>query len=283
VLLSLAALWIEQPSKYRCSQSEEGGESMNAKSAITKPVPPDAVRIWRGFKNKALSQGKFFADLGSVFVPATVQLQWPSGLDAYIPSFPAGKGKPATVPDETAILFWDSQNAYKSGFNTLAIRTYTMTHASVYNVQDNISTADFPVLYAGKIVAKQCYYFFPDEVDWMGGAVFHLVGGRPGGTTPAKFLASIQDWATAYQKKRPAGVSGAILCATADYVVFWSCLDRDNSGAGMAALAKLCKVYHHKVAQPVSLPAGMFDNFLGLIVKPGDSFNMQFSRRPISC
>ena len=90
-------------------------------NTVSKPVPPDAVRIWRGFRNSTLTEEKFFADLGSVFVPATVELQWPNGLDAYIPSFPAGKGKPATVPDETAILFWDSQLTYHNGFNTLAI------------------------------------------------------------------------------------------------------------------------------------------------------------------
>ena len=251
-------------------------------NTVSKPVPPDAVRIWRGFRNSTLTEEKFFADLGSVFVPATVELQWPNGLDAYIPSFPAGKGKPATVPDETAILFWDSQLTYHNGFNTLAIRTYTMTHASVYDTQNKMSTADFPTLYQGTIAAGQCYYLFADSVDWMQGTVFHLAGGRPSRTAPAAFLSSIQTWATRYQQNNPDRATGAIVCATAEYVVFWTCVPGGRSGKGLAALARICDVYHNKAAQPVTLPAGMFDNFLGLVVKPGDSFNMQFSRRDVT-
>jgi hypothetical protein len=255
---------------------------MRIEHSVPKPVPPDAVRIWRGFRNPSLSEDKFFEDLGSVFVPATVEMQWRSGLDAYIPSFPAGKGKPATVPDETAILFWDSQLAYHNGFNTLAIRTYSMTHASVYNTQQKKSTADFPDLYQGTLQAGQCYYFFPGSIDWMQGTVFHVAGGRPLKTTPATFLSSIQAWATGYQQNNPDTAAGAIICATADYVVFWCCIPNGVGGTGMAGLTRLCDVYHNKAARPVALPAGMFDNFLGLVVKPGDSFNMQFTRRSVT-
>ena len=64
--------------------------------------------------------------------------------------------------------------------------------------------------------------------------------------------------------------------------MFWTCVPGGRSGKGLAALARICDVYHNKAAQPVTLPAGMFDNFLGLVVKPGDSFNMQFSRRDVT-
>ena len=69
----------------------------------------------------------------TVFVPSTVLMQIDIGLEGYIPSVLGGlEGKPDTVPDETAILFWESQQTYRDGFKTLAVRTYTLTHGAVY-------------------------------------------------------------------------------------------------------------------------------------------------------
>src|SRR5579862_9270454 len=94
-----------------------------------KPVPPNAVRVWRGYKEPRLQLDQFYSKLGTVFVPSTVLMQINAGLYSYTPTVPAGlTGKPDMVPDETAILFWDSQETYWNGFNTLAVRTYTLTH-----------------------------------------------------------------------------------------------------------------------------------------------------------
>ena len=104
-------------------------------------IPPDAVRVWRGYRAPALPQADFFTKLGTVFVPATVKMQIAIGLDGYLPSVPAGlEGKPDTVPDETAILFWDSQGTYTAGFDTLAVRTYTLTHGAVYRPPSGANT-----------------------------------------------------------------------------------------------------------------------------------------------
>ena len=256
---------------------------MPIKHNQAKPVPASAVRVWRGFKDPQLATPKFFQDLGQIFVPATVELQWQQGLDAYIPSFPAGKNKPATVPDETAVLFWDSQLAYKNGFNTLAIRTYSLTHNGVYNTQNKISTADFPGPYADSLVADQSYFFFNKAIDWMQGTVFHLVGGRPAKQKPAQFISALNKWAQDFYTNNPDKAAGAIICASNNYVLFWECIPKaKKAGKGMAALAKLCEVYHNKAAKPQSLAGGLFDNWMGLNVKPGDSYNMQFSRRDIT-
>ena len=82
-------------------------------------VAPDAVRVWRGFRLPALSINQFYSKLGSVFVPATVKMQVEAGLRSYTPTVPGGlPGKPDSVPDETAILFWESQATYWNGFNS---------------------------------------------------------------------------------------------------------------------------------------------------------------------
>ena len=140
-------------------------------------IPPDAVRVWRGYRAPTLALPDFFQKLGTVFVPATVKMQIAAGLDGYIPSVPAGlPNKPDSVPDETAILFWDSQQTYTDGFNVLAVRTYTLTHGAVYRPP---SGAEFPVVYAGALVSEQPYYLIDKPADWMHGQVSHLIGGRP--------------------------------------------------------------------------------------------------------
>ena len=112
------------------------------------PVPPDAVRVWRGFRSPALSTGEFHNELGATFLPATVKMQSNAGLCSYIPTVVAGlPGKPDSAPDETAILFWGSQTAYRNSFNRLAVRIYTLTHNGVYAIQNHQSRADFPVLF----------------------------------------------------------------------------------------------------------------------------------------
>jgi hypothetical protein len=94
--------------------------------------PADAVRVWRGFRQPELTLDQFYDKLGSVFVPATVKLQVQAGLQTYVPTVLAGlPGKPDSVPDETAILFWESQQTYWDGFTTLAdVPTRSPTGAS---------------------------------------------------------------------------------------------------------------------------------------------------------
>jgi hypothetical protein len=151
-------------------------------------IPPDAVRVWRGFCHPTVEHADFLKRLGTVFVPAGVQMQISCGLDGYIPSVPAGlPGKPASVPDETAILFWDSQQTYHRAFGTLAARTYSLTHAAVYAPR---SRADFPTAFAGEIITGQPYYLIDSPADWMHGQVQHFLGSRPDVTTPDAFRAA---------------------------------------------------------------------------------------------
>src|SRR5471030_1917969 len=113
--------------------------------------PPDAVRVWRGFRLPSLAVDQFYSKLGTVFIPATVKFQIDAGLHSYTPAVPAGlQGKPDWVPDETAILFWKSQQVYWNGFTRLSVRTYTLTHGGCYVTTGTpLSRADFPILFAG--------------------------------------------------------------------------------------------------------------------------------------
>ncbi len=241
-----------------------------------RPEAPDAVRVWRGFRAPTIDLPSFYERLNTVFVPATVLMQIDAGLDAYVPTILGGlDGKPDEVPDETAILFWDSQQTYTDAFNTLAVRTYTLTHGAVYTPS---SGAGFPLPFAGTLAVNQPFHLSAGGADWMHGTVRHLAAGRPPDLDPAGFRAKLGEVLTAAQKRAPVG---AIACAGEDYVVYWELegADPEGTAATLAALGE-CTAWSHVVsARPLTLDTGLWEDWPGLDLEPGDSLNLQFQRR----
>ncbi len=245
-------------------------------------VAPDSVRVWRGFRLPSLGLDQFLGKLGTVFVPATVKMQIDAGLRAYAPTVPAGlPGKPATVPDETAILFWASPETYWNGFTRLAVRTYTLTHGGVYLTQDNQRRADFPVRFAGALGVDQPVYLYDAPADWMHGAIRHLVAARPPAVDPASFRSNVAKALGDIQRSVP--LAGALACAGNDYVVYWE-LGPVAAGAAQApsgvprlqtALTDWSETF---ASAPTFLPIGLWDEWAGMDVRSGSSFNMQFAR-----
>jgi len=235
-------------------------------------VPPaDAVRVWRGFRAASMAQPDFYARLQGVFIPATVELQIKVGLSAYVPSVSAGlPDKPDTVPDETAILFWESQPTYRDAFKTLAVRTYTLTHAAVYTPA---SGADFPTLFAGRLEANKPTYLVEQPADWMRAPVRHFLGSRRSDVSPETFRDQLATALGVAQQSR----AGAIACAGDDYVAYW------ELGSGppdtFDALARCSDWSTVLAAAPTELQGGLWDAWPGLQLKPGDSLNLQFRRR----
>jgi hypothetical protein len=244
------------------------------------PVPANAVRVWRGYKQKELTLSEFFEKSGSVFVPAAVGMEAPLGLHVYVPAFPAGADKPDTVPDETAILFWETQETYHAAFKTLAERIYVLTHGPLFGPP---STADFPLYLDKTFEAEQPYYLIDTPADWMYGVVTHLVGGRPDIETPSEFLSAVQQWAKDEQNHTPEGLDGALICAGNDYVVYWEhWVDQAyQKNSLINNLAALTAPVLLKDAEPLSLPAGLWDDWEGLIITSGNCLNLQFGRRPL--
>lgn len=249
----------------------------------TRLVPPDAVRVWRGFRLPSLEVGQFYSKLGTVFVPATVLMQIDAGLCSYTPTVPAGlPGKPDSVPDETAILFWESQATYWNGFTRLAVRTYTLTHNGVYLTQNNQSRADFPVVFTGTLAADQPVYLIDRSADWMHGAISHFIAARPAKLSPAAFFASAAGVLSTIKETVP--LEGAIACVGNDYLVYWE-LGPVAPGArqgpsGIPLLqAGLTDWNQRFTAAPTFLPIGLWDEWSGMDVRAGTSVNLQFKRR----
>jgi hypothetical protein len=236
--------------------------------------PPDAVRVWRGYRATSMELPDFLQKLGSVFVPATVELQIRAGLEAYIPSVFGGiADKPDTVPDETAILFWETQQCYADGFKTLAVRTYTLTHNAVYRPP---SGAALPLLFNGTLTAEQPVHLIDKPADWMHGRVEHLIGARPAALTAQAFRTQLA--AVLADVQHDADCTGAIACAGDDYFVYWE-LDGNKGNRGADKLGKLLGWSRLVSSAATTLQAQLWDVWPGMTINSGDSFNMQFKRR----
>jgi len=235
---------------------------------------PDAVRVWRGFRAPSIDLSAFYRRLGTVFVPSTVLMQIDAGLEAYVPTVLGGLAdKPDTAPDETAILVWESQDAYRDGFKTLAVRTYTLTHGAVYT---SASGAEFPRPFAGMLAPDQPYNLVDRVADWMHGTVRHLVGARPQDVDPESFRAGLAETLAGAGSRPPA----AIACAGDDYVTYWQ-LEADSppDPDPLEGLVALAAWSHVSTAQPTTLETGLWEEWPGLTIAPGQSLNMQFRRR----
>jgi hypothetical protein len=251
--------------------------------AAANPVAPDAVRVWRGFRLPTLAPADFYSRLGTVFVPATVLMQIDVGLHSYTPTVPGGlEGKPDAVPDETAILFWESPATYWNGFTTLAVRTYTLTHNGVYLTSEGQSRADFPILFDGSVTADQPVYLIDKPADWMHGHVEHLVAARPAATDPDTFHTAVAGALGKVQNSVP--LDGAIACVGADYVVYWelsAAAPGEKQGpSGIPIMLAACTDWSHVFTPaPTFVPVGLWDEWSGMDVVAGSSLNMQFTRR----
>ena len=259
---------------------------MTLNNTNTLEVSPDSVRVWRGFRLPTLDLASFYGKLGSVFIPATVKLQIEAGLLSYTPTVPAGlPNKPDYVPDETAILFWGTQETYWNGFTRLAVRTYTLTHNGVYiTTEQPMSRADFPLKYDEEtaLTYDQPVFLFNNIADWMKGAIRHIVAERPRNISTSDFNAKISDALTQIQ-----GLSnhlwGAIACLGEDYLVYWElgpiATGQKNPVSGIDYLNPILTgwKYQFNPAQTY-LPIGIYDEWQGMDVAAGSSFNMQFDR-----
>ena len=242
-----------------------------------RPVGPDSVHVWRGFKADGKDWIEFAEFLGQVFIPTGSMLQPGAGLHAFIPSMPNQNGKPSTVPDQTALMFWTNQQAYHDGFKKVAVRAYTNLHGGAYGPH---SSAEFPVALEGEIAAEQPYYLIDKPADWMLGRVRHMLAAPK---DPNTFLDHVFAWAKGVQRNPPAGAEGALVCTGEGYVAAWMVGDLDASRADpLDDLADGTIPFLNTTAESYHLPAGLWGDWPGIDLTKGESsLNIQLLRPPL--
>jgi len=249
---------------------------------VASPVPADSVRVFRGIKRPALGFDELIRKLESVFMPMTVQMQRLYGLAAYLPAvLPPNHGK--GVPDEVALVFYRTQNAYHEAKRCVGGRAYSELHELVFDMK--ASQSSFPRLFAGTVEPEQAYHLFDASVDWQAGTARLFVGRVRGGVAADAVFALVRDEATALQTSRGA-LDAVIFCVTPRYMLWWEhAPDTVPALAPAAASAAdrfgaVADVVFSGAPRLQRVPPDITAPYSGLTLRStGDFVSMQFSRQ----
>jgi hypothetical protein len=241
-----------------------------------RPVPADAVRVFRAHKRADTQRDMFVQRLGQVFMPLTIQMQRLYGLTAYLPAI-LPESKDSTIPDEVALVFYRTQECYHEAKRSIGGRAYSELHELAFDM--SASHSEFPILLAAdEIAPDQPYHLFERSIDWQAGYSRLFVGTRKAGAGSDAFLASVAKAARQVQAD-PRSLDAVIFSATSDWVVWW-----DHSPTGMATgpvhyLDAVADRVHLSAARCLRVPPNMLEPYAGLSLNAQTDFlNLQFSR-----
>jgi hypothetical protein len=235
------------------------------------PVSPDAVRVFRGRKRDGVSHDVFLQKLGAVFMPITVQMQRLYGLTAYLPAV-LPRNHPAGLPDEIALVFYRTQEAYQFAKRCAGGRAYSELHDLVFDMPKSPST--FPTAFGGEVEFEQAYHLLPGRVDWQAGRSRVFFGARTATLAPEAFRAQIA--ARAAELQKTAGFDAAVLCASADWLICWT---HGPGDLPPAVFADVTTAVLDCEARALAVPPELSEPYDGLQVSPeGDFLNLQFPR-----
>jgi hypothetical protein len=279
-LMALNALLVRGWRQLRDAIATDGQAYIAGRSRLTgsaaRPVPADAVRVFRGRKIAGTQREDFIRRLEQVFMPITVQMQRLFGLTAYLPAvLPESSGH--TLPDEVALVFYHTQECYHEAKRCIGGRAYSVLHEVAFDM--SASHSGFPQLLASdKITPDQPYHLFDRSVDWQTGYSRLFVGTRKADAGSDAFLAGVAKVARQVQAD-PRSLDAAIFSATSDWVVWW-----DHSPTGIATgpvhyLDAVADRVHASAARCLRVPPNLLEPYAGLSLNaPADFLNLQFPR-----
>jgi hypothetical protein len=243
------------------------------------PPPADSVRVWRGFRLPSLEPAKFYLDLGSIFIPVTVQIQRLFHLAAYLPAV-LPPVRPDGLPDEIALVFYRTQQDYTNAALAAGGRAYSLLHSAVFNLAPGGSLSGFPTAFAGNSAREQPVHLFPESVDWQTGFAQVFVGARRASTDPDLFLKGAQTFCQSLIQNRPQGLEAAIVVVASDYLLFWEHWP-DATVAQTSRIGELTQTASEvmfEIYTPTAVPTALDGAWPGLQVTGGEALNAQFDR-----
>ncbi len=185
---------------------------------------PYGARVWLGYRhlNYAERRDRFVEQLGSIFIPQTVQQMKAVGLHAYFPMVvPDTSG---ALPDETALVVYPSQDEYRAATReTVAGRAYGALHGTCFNFERDAeipaSYSRFPLPWSGTLEWAQPYSLYDEAIDWHQGRLRTLLAERPDDLSPEEFRTTVAD-VIALCKERSQSDMCIVLCEP-DFIAVW--------------------------------------------------------------
>jgi hypothetical protein len=239
---------------------------------LERCVPANAVRVWRGRRHSDLDQKSFFGKLGSIFIPFTVQMQRLYGLSAYLPAvLPADRAD--VLPDEIALVFYNTQQAYSDAKERPGGRAYSDLHALLFDL--NASGSGFPKLLEAALELNQPFHLFDKNVDWQKGVAQVVAATRKKDVAVDRYKAAVEAVARSVQSSSES-VDGAVLFASEDWLLYWQ---HSPGPSPLPSFAEVADTGYQQTAQVTQLQSDLRVPYAGLSVSGGEFFNMQFSLR----
>lgn len=233
-------------------------------------------RVFRGAKRADLSQADYELRLSSSFIPALPATYADKGVLAYLPALPPAD-KPAAVPDEFALVAWESEKAYQTATRTPEGRRHGDLHWTVFERKASRGTSAVP--FRDALAADTAYDVFGKPVDWQTGYSTFYVGLRDPKLSPAQFLEALRKHVIAMRAVlAPRGADGYVFLGTGDYETAY--LHWPSRAAADAAFAA------PEVQAAVATGRGVLvdlryvptEPFAGQ-AKAGQALNVRFERR----
>ncbi len=257
----------------------------------TSPTEQDKrlpVRVWIGYACPDLraekNRTRLRRRLGSIFIPATVQIMQPLGLTAYLPTFLPIDHNPL-IPDEVALVIYPSCRHYRRArSSSTGGRAYQLLHRTLFNFKpDNslpASHSAFPILFDSSKVRDDddpCTYFvLNNTVDWQSGSPVVLVADYDTGDSKTLRGEIIRKIAEIQAAPIP-GINELIFFLGDSFVVLWVHWQQNPETMNLLEKINGLRVILNNRHTRRRLPMSFTADFAGIEVVPGNSFNFQFS------
>lgn len=225
------------------------------KTNITKT---NAIRVWAGFKLPSLSGPDFYRTLGDTFIPGTLYMLRPLGINAYNVSVLVHNEN--NLPHECALIVYQSRNAYRAiTRENLHGRVHRASHYAVFDMQR--SRASFPELLEVAPPQTDTLYLFNKDVDWQQGYIhFSLL--TTDSLTAAELLQQLPSVAQTLQSHLgEAGYSQAILLAREQFITLWAYRQTDDLSTEALSNQLTSPLLAHNLKIHTILPANTFPSF----------------------
>jgi hypothetical protein len=252
------------------------------------PVPTKTrpVRVWIGYAlasyRQTANRAMFHNKLGSIFMPATVQLMQPWGLTAYLPCVLPCDNNPH-APDEVALVFYRSTDAYSAAVTrSVGGRAYLLLHQTLFNLDKTAkpsSQSGFPLYFDGQSFSDPAnvnFYLFERNQDWQQGTAYVRVCLYEG-DAPDIFRRQIGDWAKALQQAADAEID--VIFSLHDRVLaIWVNAACEVPATWWPTLDAAVRMLVDSICQPIPVPLNAAVEFGGVTVAEGQALNLVFER-----
>ena len=173
-------------------------------------------RFWQGFKKEGLSESAFMKELPT-FMKDTVTLYKGKGLSNYIVVIPP-KDKPAHIPDEFALVAFDSEKSYRTVRETPEGANYSARHWDVFAKE----TSKSATLKSGPINFEEnvAYDLLNRPVNWSKGIThFYLADNSK---APEKTKKALNDAVASFTaSKNEKKINGVLLLTNSKYTAIF--------------------------------------------------------------